>query len=292
MLTDAVDAHELVKVAGRGALVNFEIDDSVPVEVACRALREHLGRNRHLYARGDVTVNIGRRILRDDQQARIQKVIEGESGLTIKQFWCQPDILEEERQRITNLLAAQAVTVRQHAVPGDSTEAGESIPDANEPIPEVTDAVAAAHSDTDGVAVGGLIPGGERYGVPALVVRGTCRAGEVLQFPGNVVILGNVNPGAQIIAAGDILVFGGLRGLAHAGAGGDTTAIILAMSTASPSLRIAEYFWHDEGPRTISGRRPNDDGGAIIARVRNGAIHVAPYLRNYAINHGGNPNER
>ena len=58
----------------------------------------------------------------------------------------------------------------------------------------------------DGESTGELPGGTYRQSVPADIVRGTCRAGEVLRFPGNVVVMGNVNPGAQIIAQGDILV--------------------------------------------------------------------------------------
>ena len=137
-------------------------------------------------------------------------------------------------------------------------------------------------------------PGTNRRSVPADIVRGTCRAGEVLTFPGNVVVIGNVNPGAQVIAQGDILVFGTLRGTAHAGAGGDSTAIILAMSSMAPQLRIGGLPW----PRTrmvggVAGRsRGDSDAIPVIARVQNRAVRVSPYLKNHSIDHGGNPNER
>lgn len=277
MMTNDTDTQELLKVSGRGGLVNFELDDAAPLDAVCRALRDYLGRNRQLYARGAVAVNIGRRILNDGQQARIRELITAESGLAVKQFWCRPDILEQERQRITDLLDAQAAIVRQHTANG-----GAPAPAAAAPAAEPPQSSGAGHS----------APGGEPYGAPAPVVRRTCRAGESLRFPGSVVILGNVNPGAQIIAAGDILVFGGLRGMAHAGAGGDPTAVILALSTASPNLRIAEYSWYDDGPRTANGRRGKDGAAPTIARVRNGAIQVTPYPGNYVSDHGGNPDER
>lgn len=276
MMANDTDTPKLLKVSGRGGLVNFEIDDAAPLEAVCHALREYLGRNRQLYARGAVAVNIGCRILNDGQQARISEIITAESGLAVKQFWCRPDILEQERQRIADLLDAQAAIVRQHTANAGAPAAKAATP-AAEPEPPAPD---------------GNSPGGDPYGAPAPVVRRTCRAGESLRFPGNVVILGNVNPGAQIIAAGDILVFGKLRGMAHAGAGGDPAAIILAMSTASPNLRIAEYSWYDDGPRAANGRRGKDGDAPTIARVHNGAIQVTPYLGNYVSDHGGNPDER
>ncbi len=101
--TDALNANSVVMVSGRGTTVNFEIDDSVPIEIACRYLREHLGRSRNLYSDGEVTVDIGRRILSGDQRERFRRVIESESGLRVKQFWCQPAVLDEMRLRIDQL---------------------------------------------------------------------------------------------------------------------------------------------------------------------------------------------
>ena len=306
MADTGVDNQELVKAFGRGSLLNIRVDDGAPLEAACRALREHLGRSRQLYAHGDVSVDIGRRLLVVEQQERIRKVIESESGLSVKEFRCEPEVLERERERITNLLALQSATAWEHSRNGHRPKSGPEIDEAEparngrsveaEPeigVPEPAESDATEQCDEPGqYAVGGIAPGGERYGAPALMVRGTCRAGEVLTFPGNVVVMGNVNPGAQIIAQGDVLVFGALRGTAHAGCEGDASAVIVAMSTASPHLRIADYQWHDDGPRDTSGRRGNDSGAAVIARVENRAIRVSPYLKNHGLDHGGNPNER
>ena len=104
MAESATTEQDVVKISGRGALVNIQIDDCVPVEVACRTLRERLGRGRHLYSHGEVIVDIGQRILSNDGPERIRNVIESESGLTIKQFWCEPSVLEREHQRIDSLM--------------------------------------------------------------------------------------------------------------------------------------------------------------------------------------------
>ncbi len=303
---DTTYAPAAIKVSTRGALINFEVDDSVPIEAACRELREHLGRFRELYAGGEVVVNVGRRILFDEQQLRIRKVIESESGLSVRLFWCEPAILEAERHRIGDLLAQQSAITGY--VPRSDEPAIASNPDepADGPTAGSVDhhvpADAAVEPEPDGpmagvLKVGGLAADGERVGVPALVVRGTCRAGEVLRLPGSVVILGNVNPGAQIIAGGDILVFGALRGLAHAGAEGDVTATIVAMSAANPILRIAGYNWDtgewgDVESQIAAGRRGQGHNWGITASVRNRAVQVSPYQKNHWINHGGNPNER
>ena len=285
MSTKTGEPQELVQVSGRGTQVNFKIDDSVPLATARRALREHLEQSRQLYAKGEVAVDVGNRILWEDEQDAIREVIGSHSGLKIKRLWCAPSILERELERITNLLAV--VNPPAIGFADEPHASGEKGLDSSEPEP-ADDGNPFAQQ----VFVGGLTPGGERYGAPGLIVRGTCRAGEVIDVAGNLVILGNVNPGAQVTAGGDILVFGELRGQAHAGASGDATATIIAMSTAHPSLRIAGYAWRDDESPPNFGHRGPDRNVAVIARVRNGSVHLAPYRKNYALDHGGNPHER
>jgi septum site-determining protein MinC len=73
-----------------------------------------------------------------------------------------------------------------------------------------------------------------------LLVRKRVRSGQVLRHPGHVVVIGDVNPGAQIIAGGDIVVWGKLQGLAHAGALGDSGAVICALDFMPSLIRIAD----------------------------------------------------
>jgi septum site-determining protein MinC len=73
-----------------------------------------------------------------------------------------------------------------------------------------------------------------------MIVRSTCRSGTRIESQADCVILGDVNPGAEVIAVGDIVVFGSLRGVAHAGAAGDHFARIWALSIEPNQLRIAD----------------------------------------------------
>ncbi|HYZ16482.1 MAG TPA: septum site-determining protein MinC [Candidatus Acidoferrum sp.] len=76
-------------------------------------------------------------------------------------------------------------------------------------------------------------------GVATLYHRGTLRGGQALHNLGNLVVVGDVNPGAELVASGDIVVFGSLRGVAHAGAQGDRKARVIALELAPTQLRIA-----------------------------------------------------
>lgn len=73
----------------------------------------------------------------------------------------------------------------------------------------------------------------------AFLVRRTLRSGNSIQHSGPIVVIGDVNPGAEIVSTGDIVVWGRLRGMVHAGAEGDETAIICALDLSPTQLRIA-----------------------------------------------------
>ncbi|MBC8123154.1 MAG: septum site-determining protein MinC [Gemmatimonadaceae bacterium] len=101
-----------------------------------------------------------------------------------------------------------------------------------------------------------------------LYVQTTMRSGMQLVHAGTIVVIGDVNPGAELIADGDILVWGALRGLAHAGASGNGKALIFALKLRPTQLRIAERVARspDEAPVT-----PQPE----VAYVRDSAIHIA-----------------
>lgn len=107
----------------------------------------------------------------------------------------------------------------------------------------------------------------------ALYHAATLRGGQSLHHTGNVVIVGDVNPGAEIVAFGDIAVFGRLAGVAHAGAGGDASARVLAFDLDPTQLRIAAFIGADL--ERSHKRAPQ----AEAAFVRDGAIAVVPIDR-------------
>ena len=69
--------------------------------------------------------------------------------------------------------------------------------------------------------------------------KGSIRSGQKMEFEGSIVIIGDVNDGAEVIAEDNIAVLGNLRGMAHAGAKENKKAIIAASIINSPQIRIA-----------------------------------------------------
>jgi septum site-determining protein MinC len=73
----------------------------------------------------------------------------------------------------------------------------------------------------------------------AILVRRTLRSGASIQHSGHVVVIGDVNPGAEIVAGGDVVVWGRLRGMVHAGAQGNEQAVVCTLDLSPTQLRIA-----------------------------------------------------
>jgi septum site-determining protein MinC len=73
-----------------------------------------------------------------------------------------------------------------------------------------------------------------------LYLETTVRSGTEIRHPGTVIIIGDLNPGSLVVAAGDILVWGRLRGVAHAGSGGNSQCMIMALQMEPTQIRIAD----------------------------------------------------
>lgn len=83
---------------------------------------------------------------------------------------------------------------------------------------------------------------GEAEKLPTLYLKKTIRSGQSISSDGNLIVIGDVNPGAEVIAKGDITVWGILGGIAHAGSEGNSQARIRALKMNAIQLRIAEVF--------------------------------------------------
>lgn len=114
--------------------------------------------------------------------------------------------------------------------------------------------------------------GGESSALPAggLVVERTVRSGQRIEHPGDVIIIGDVHAGAEVIAGRHIIVWGKLHGMVHAGALGDERAVVCALDLAPTQLRIADHIARSPEERR---RRPVPE----MARVHKGRIEAIPW---------------
>jgi septum site-determining protein MinC len=104
----------------------------------------------------------------------------------------------------------------------------------------------------------------------ALILRRTLRSGQKIVYKGSVIVLGDVNPGAEISAGGDIIVMGKLRGVVHAGVRGDENVSVSALSLEPSQLRIGKVLSRAPDEKQGGGNGPE------WARVQGGRIIVSP----------------
>ncbi len=109
-------------------------------------------------------------------------------------------------------------------------------------------------------------------GRATLTLRRTLRSGAAIRYDGDVTVFGDVNPGAQVHARGNIVVMGRLRGVVHAGSNGDDSAFILAFELSPTQLRIGKHI-----AIAAAHARSTDGFTPEVASVHDGAIVLEPY---------------
>jgi septum site-determining protein MinC len=126
-------------------------------------------------------------------------------------------------------------------------------------------------SSIDQLSENGQAQRDQRESDDTLFLRRTVRSGQAIHHTSNIVILGDVNPGAEVVAAGDIIIWGVLRGMVHAGYPDNDNAYICSLLLAPVQLRIAHLL--SRPPEGVDVQpRPE------VAAIRNGRIVVETWV--------------
>ena len=176
---------------------------------------------------------------------------------------------EEELSGINNLLAEHQMILRTVVTTSAITEKACSALG----LRLVTDALPKAR-DTRGTSPGrpDVAPAPRPFdGSKGVLIRHVVRSGQVVRHTGHVVIIGDVNPGGEVIAGGDIVIWGRLYGTAHAGAMGGESSVICALELTPVQLRIADHTARPQ--ENDRGENPYPE----IAYVRDNVIVVEPW---------------
>ena len=259
---DGISRRRAVSIAGRGSDISFIIDEGAPIDKVALELAKQLSERRGaLFSEGGVSVNTGRRGLSAREKATIRKVFEENSGLTVSRFVSTIGdyvIESEEYQEEVSRRHPWRFLTRRATSKGD--ELSHTFPD--------------------------LARGSRRNRTQAMLIQSTFRSGESIHHYGDVVVLGDANPGSEIRADGDIVVMGKLKGLAHAGASGDNKAAIIALEIASPRVRIGDHEatlqTTRKNQRGRKGGRDAETWQLSIAYTRRGAIYISPFTGRFA----------
>lgn len=101
--------------------------------------------------------------------------------------------------------------------------------------------------------------------------KGSLRSGQSIRFVGSVVVIGDINPGAEIVAEGNIIVMGSVKGLVHAGCSGNANCFVTALNLQPTQLRISDII--TTIPKQIAKKGKNIPS---YAYVENGQIYIVP----------------
>ncbi len=197
--------EELVAIKGvnDGLLISLSTTESW--QSVTDQLAARIDEKAQFYAGANITVELGERPVPKYELSSLKALLE-RRGLTL------------------SLVRSESDTTRNSAVSLDVPTDNHVAPKAPDPAPLETAPVNPEEKGTQGV-----------------LFRRTLRSGRTIHSEGHVIVFGDVNPGAKVIAVGDIVVWGKLRGYVHAGVGGDESAIVCALEMSPSQLRIAEY---------------------------------------------------
>ena len=216
-----------IKGVKEGLLVT--ISESEDWQLAVNDLAARVDQQSAFFSGARITLDVGARPVRKDELGSLKAMLE-RRGMTLF------SVMSESS---TTIDSASALDLRANL----TTPAPTTFDPEGEPI----------NPEEDGT-----------FGV---MIRRTLRSGRTVHSKGHVVVFGDVNPGAEIIAAGDVIVWGRLRGNVHAGANGDETSVICALDMVPTQLRIAGLI---SIPPKDKRRKPKPD----IALIRSNHITV------------------
>ncbi|MCQ2754331.1 MAG: hypothetical protein MJ231_04695, partial [bacterium] len=115
--------------------------------------------------------------------------------------------------------------------------------------------------------------------LPTLYLSQNLRSGQTVNYEGNVLILGDAHPGSEIVADGDITVWGILGGIAHAGARGNITAKVRALKLNAIQLRIAGLYARRNDTLNVPYVQKSNEFTPEEAQIEDGRIVIYKKLR-------------
>jgi len=234
-LSLASRASNAVEIKGYGNDVNIILNDEAAFSDVEAELIRRLEDSDRFFSGVAIILDVGDRVLDGKECERLNEILCDRFNLTVSAVRSRSD----ETQEVVGKVGWKIET--QHAVSVQQQKKKKRKPSAGR------------RSDT-------------------ILIRRTLRSGQREWHQGNIVIVGDVNPGAEVVATGDVVVMGTLRGVAHAGAEGNTSAVIIALSLRPIQLRIAEYIGRspdlDLEVDNIPEMASVEDGNIIIRKLK------------------------
>jgi len=252
----SVQGYIAIKGTRNGLLLTLEPE--TPFGELLSALAERLSEAPSFFRGASLAVDTSRRALHGSERTQLET------------------LLARYQVSVTSLESAQVRSQSQtqvtfQTVPLSQAQSAPLMEEA-ETNPEPTSLITVALPDsTPLVAVAEQPQRDGRESSDTLFLRRTVRSGQAIHHPSNVVVLGDVNPGAEIVAGGDILVWGVLRGVVHAGYPENEQALVCALQLAPVQLRIAHLLSRPPEGFEVQPRPE-------VATIRHGQIVVETWV--------------
>ena len=232
----SVQGYVAIKGTRNGLLLTLEPE--TPFHELLNALAERLAEAPSFFRGASLSVDTSQRKLRVSERVQLERLL-AHYQMSVTPLELIPLATKEQTQeQVAVLPPSEPITAKQSAI--------------EELSPSREGRDAREFTDT-------------------LFLRRTVRSGQAIHHPGAVVVLGDVNPGAEIVAGGDIIVWGVLRGMVHAGYPDNEQALVCALQLAPVQLRVAHLL-----------SRPPEDMNVQqlpeVATIRNGRIVVETWI--------------
>ena len=263
---------EAVRISNEDDVLVLELGDSCSFDAIRDGIRNRFGEMETWRGR-DARIDLGDRNIDLFDLRRLVHVLKDEFDVNAAGLYCGQEELNRFAERELKLkVYPRTVTpdssepLAETALEAETVELLDA-PDVHENAVEVEEI---------------LVPEKDIYGdtlyqesqtEKVLTLKRSLRSGQKVRYAGDVVIYGDINPGAEVIAGGNVLVMGALKGLCHAGARGDDSALIIAFDFRPAQIRIGRKIAIP--PERAS--RPPKTYVPEIAWVRGGEILIEPY---------------
>lgn len=259
----------IIRGMRNGILVSF--DDSLDIDTFYSRLAEQLEdpEVQPLFGAGQVILDLGTRDIANVEMTEVAAIFD-RYGLSLQRIIARPEtgppaVLERDRYHGKK----KAVWTKPRPLPSEpwpgTGEEAAVAADKTLPAAEVIENRPQAKEEVNSARSLGNEDGN------TLLIQRNLRSGQSVEYNGNVVIMGDVNPGAEVIAGGSIVVLGSFRGIAHAGASGDESSTITAFRLRPIQLRIAGHITRPPDGDSAGPEIPE------IARIREGVVVIEKY---------------
>ena len=239
------NAQNAVIIKGVRDGLLFILDDDVPFPQVLTELTERINAKPDFFRGAGVTINAGRRIMDRPDFDVVYRMLT-RNGMSVLAF--------------VSMSAQSRMVAEGYGVPSRPPSFAAGDAGGSLGLKGRGTAGPVMRNPTDSVAEAGA----------GVFLRCNLRPGQSVRYPGDVCILGDVEAGAEVVADGDIVVWGVLRGTVHAGASGDDEAVVCALRMVPQQLGIAGYV------SRFPPAEPDDPGPQLpeLARIEEGRIVV------------------